>query len=1613
MRSSASSPSLSRRVLNWRAAIRLLRASAKVVGALPPRGILTGSVAVAACVITASPVSAADYFWDGGTVNIAANGDGVSQGGSGTWSTAIANWDVGSGVPHSVWVDGNTANFGGALSAAATVTLGSAVTAGGIVINNTGAFGYTLATAGFQLGLTGDVTASNAQLNTISGTGSLALSGGGTHTFSLSGAALNISSAITGSDSITLTAGNLGLSGANTGFTGKVTANGGRLFINSDLSLGAVPAAFVADSLTLNGATFIAGVVTGTGVNYTNANPVLSANRGIVLGANGGIFNIGYGGSGLATINGVISGSGALTKADSGTLILNGANTYGGVTNVYNGGTLILNGSNMTSGATIYDDCTLQLGSGGTTGSLSANSNISITNGGSSISNLTINRSNAVNQGTDFATISGNGSVRQIGTGTTTLNAANTYTGGTTVSAGVLSVSTIADSGTSNIGISGALTLNGGTFQYTGTVATATGRLVKTNSTSTLEVTNAAGSLDLTGSTQGSGSNIFLTKTGAGTLTLSGTQDDQNLRVTLNAGTLVMNKTGTSPHAVGSGGGFDYALVINGGTARLGNTTGDQIYQNSSVNMTGGTFDLNGGSEGFDGLFGTGGTITNNAGATTSTLTLGQNNSGGIPVFGGVIADGAGIMALTKTGTGTQILTGANTYSGATTISGGTLQLGNGGTTGSLTGTSGITTSTGSALAINRSDSLAVALPIGGAGGFSQIGRGTTTLSLANTYTGATTVSGGTLNVDYNAAGAAASGTILSSSSVLTLNGGTFNVNGNATTASSQTMASLSVASGFGTVSTSSPGAAATTLNFTSGTVTRTAAGANVGPGTVNFAPGAGSSIKLGTVANAFVGTYAFYNNSAYAATDGTGTVIAAAQTNATVNGFTSATTNYGNTTSGATDTQTNATATGNSAVFSGASAKVIDIGATASNANTLTLNGFVNTGGALTIQDSGAGATGGLVIGSNSELVIGGNSSVTISAPIKNNGATASGVTLSNTGTVTLSGANTFTGTLAINAGTVNITSAGSSGAIYQNLGGGSSVLNIALPTAGVLNLGTTNILSGGAASSVGVINLSSGTVTTTGQMDLGNSNGGYAVLNMSGGALTVAGLRNGGGNNGGGSSFGNSYINQTGGTITNSAITTIGRNAVGTNIFLLNGATAVFNQTGNDFNIGYAGGGYNVATISAGTLNVNAGAIRLNNQNNPQVNILNLNGGTASTSVGIVTGGAAGTSIANFNGGTFQAKAATATISGLSSANIYSGGLTYDTNTFNNTVSQPLLGVGGTTGVSSIPLASNGTGYLAAPVVNISGGGGIGASAVAVFDPVTGTVTGITITSAGTGYTSAPTITLVGGGATTAATLGTPATAANATDGGLTKISAGTLTLTGASTYSGPTLVSAGTLSLDNNNTTTPRLASTSGITVNAGGTLLLAQSGTTASNDRIGNAVPVILSASATTNGGGKFSTGGLNEGPTGGAAGSTAAVGALTLSNNTTIDFTTGATAAGSNLLFASLTYTPGAVVSIRNFTGAAGSDSGASANDRLLFIADPGLSDAQLASITFYNDAGTAFAAGATEISFNGYFELVPAPVPEPATWAAGLLLVGTLGYSRRRQIAGWMRQARA
>jgi autotransporter-associated beta strand protein len=177
--------------------------------------------------------------------------------------------------------------------------------------------------------------------------------------------------------------------------------------------------------------------------------------------------------------------------------------------------------------------------------------------------------------------------------------------------------------------------------------------------------------------------------------------------------------------------------------------------------------------------------LSNAAGSRTVTV-----NDGGAAVDGvmaGVISSlttANNGTRFVKNGLGTLALTAENTYvSGSftgstannplafgTTISAGTLQLGNGGTTGSisaLTGTainSDVSIASGAFFAFNRSNGLTVANVITGAGAVTQRGTGTTTLTAANTYSGTTSVTNGTLLINNTTGSGTGTGAVTTSS---------------------------------------------------------------------------------------------------------------------------------------------------------------------------------------------------------------------------------------------------------------------------------------------------------------------------------------------------------------------------------------------------------------------------------------------------------------------------------------------------------------------------------------------------------------------------------------------------------------------------------------------------------------------------------------------------------------------------------------------------------------------------------------------------------------------------------------------------------------------------------
>ncbi len=142
-------------------------------------------------------------------------------------------------------------------------------------------------------------------------------------------------------------AGILNLLGGNSAYNGGLSVTGGACVISSDAGLGAVPAGPTADSITLDGGTLRADMSSGTGGSF-----VIHANRLITLGTGGGtIQTTTPGGAWTVSYDGVISGTGSLTKTSAQALDLGGDNIYTGATTV-SAGTLRLTGS-LTSAVTV------------------------------------------------------------------------------------------------------------------------------------------------------------------------------------------------------------------------------------------------------------------------------------------------------------------------------------------------------------------------------------------------------------------------------------------------------------------------------------------------------------------------------------------------------------------------------------------------------------------------------------------------------------------------------------------------------------------------------------------------------------------------------------------------------------------------------------------------------------------------------------------------------------------------------------------------------------------------------------------------------------------------------------------------------------------------------------------------------------------------------------------------------------------------------------------------------------------------------------------------------------------------------------------------------------
>jgi autotransporter-associated beta strand protein len=513
------------------------------------------------------------------------------------------------------------------------------------------------------------------------------------------GVAMSYSGILSGSGSLTkIGAGTLTLSGTN-------TYSGGTRLIGGVISVGGTNNLPVSGGLTFSGGTL---QLTETSISNFDA-----------FAVNWSTFDGGLDITNTAhalLVTNALSGAGRLTKLGAGTLTLAGANLHSGVTT--NGGgvlvladpaalsssTLVMSGGRLVFAGTVP-------GAAFTAGGLAAalpgaGYDVALTNGLGSAVALTVGGNDA---STTYAgVLSGGGSLTKTGMGSLTLSGANSYGGNMTNSSGLLVL------GHANALGTGKLVMNGGMLGASIDLSGGSGVANPVVFRQDGLITNVS-NLRLSGAV--SGTNYNVTKSGGGTLTLSGGITVSN--VTVNSGTLVLAKLpGNTPDTFLPQGTI---TVNNGGTLTFSgyNQLRDGFYTVPVVVNVGGVVDsaatvttfkdlkLAGGTMRATGNFGlqwgtfallgtlnvtanssilniSGGSnngITPGAHAGNQTLTI--NVSPGATLTNAVPMKNSEtdttkipvIYSITKTGLGAAVFSAENTYSGITMFSAGTLNL--------------------------------------------------------------------------------------------------------------------------------------------------------------------------------------------------------------------------------------------------------------------------------------------------------------------------------------------------------------------------------------------------------------------------------------------------------------------------------------------------------------------------------------------------------------------------------------------------------------------------------------------------------------------------------------------------------------------------------------------------------------------------------------------------------------------------------------------------------------------------------------------------------------------------------------------------------------------------
>ncbi|MBN1578037.1 MAG: DUF2341 domain-containing protein [Chitinispirillaceae bacterium] len=478
------------------------------------------------------------------------------------------------------------------------------------------------------------------------------------------------------------------------------------------------------------------------------------------------------------------------------------------------------------------------------------------------------------------------------------------------------------------------------------------------------------------------------------------------------AGTGGLSKAGTGTLILTAANSYSGGTTVGAGTLQLGNggaagsITGDVVNSGTLIVNRMGTLSYSGAISGTGALTksGTGTLILtgNNtfSGATTigaGTLQVGNGaatgavtgdiannealiiNRSGTLTYGGVIS-GSGTVA--SNGPGTLVLTGNNTDTGAITVSSvSTLQIGNGGASGAVAGN---ITNNG-VLIVNRSGTLTYGRAISGTGTLTKSGTGTLLLTGSNTYSGATTVSTGTLQIGDGASGSVASD-ILNNSALVVNRTGTLTYSG--------------VISGTGTLAKSGTGTLILTgSNTLTGATTVSAGALQIGSG------GNGGSFAGDITDNAAViinrtGTLTYGG-----AISGSGTLTKSGNGTLILTGA--------NTFSGVTTVSGGTVQIGSGGTSGSISGDIADNGSLIFNrSDAFTYGGGIGGTGSVTIAGTGTLTLSGAHTYTGATTISGGTLLV--------DGSTAAGSAITVASGATLGGTGACGGTVTVNGGTI-----------------------------------------------------------------------------------------------------------------------------------------------------------------------------------------------------------------------------------------------------------------------------------------------------------------------------------------------------------------------------------------------------------------------------------------------------------------------------------------------------------------------------------------------------------------------------------------------------------------